>query len=139
MVALSAAARALIERGALAHLSCVNPDGSPHVSCVWIGFDGDDLVFGSLGPWQKLRNLERDPRVVVSLESDTANEMGMTEYLVVQGTATVTHGGAPELLQRLAHVYLGPEVVFPPMSDPPPGSVVRIAIEKVTGVGPWVD
>src|SRR4051795_6174101 len=107
MVVLSAAARALIEQGALAHLSCVNPDGSPHVSCVWVGFEGDDLVFGSLGPWQKLRNLERDPRVVVSLESDAANEMGMKEYLVVQGTATITHGGAADLLQRLAHVYVG--------------------------------
>jgi PPOX class probable F420-dependent enzyme len=139
MVALSSAARALIEKGALAHVSCVNPDGSPHVSCVWVGLDGDHLVFGSLGPWQKLRNLERDPRVVVSLESDTANEMGMKEYLVLQGTATVSHGGAPELLQQLAHVYVGPDVKFPPMDDPPPGSVVRISIDKVTGVGPWLD
>ena len=41
------------------------------------------------------------------------------------------------LLQRLAHVYLGPEVVFPAMPDPPPGFVVRIAVEKVSGIGDW--
>jgi hypothetical protein len=63
----------------------------------------------------------------------------MKEYLVVQGTATITHGGAADLLQRLAHVYVGPDVKFPPMDDPPPGSVVRISIDKVTGVGPWLD
>ena len=41
------------------------------------------------------------------------------------------------LLQRLARVYLGPGVKFPPMDDPPPGFVMRIAIERVGGVGPW--
>ncbi len=58
---------------------------------------------------------------------------------MLQGTATVQTGGAPELLQELAHVYLGPDVKFPPMDDPPPGLVVRITVEKLTGVGPWHD
>jgi hypothetical protein len=49
----------------------------------------------------------------------------------------VTPGGAPELLQRLAHVYLGPEVKFPAMPNPPPGYVTRTRIEKVSGIGPW--
>ena len=62
---------------------------------------------------------------------------GLKEYLVVYGRARVTEGGAPELLQRLAHVYLGSDVVFPPMPDPPPGYVTRIAVERIGGVGPW--
>jgi hypothetical protein len=49
----------------------------------------------------------------------------------------VTEGGAPELLQRLAHVHLGPDVTFPPMPDPPPGYVLRITPERIGGVGPW--
>ena len=58
---------------------------------------------------------------------------------MVHGTATIEEGGAPELLQELAHVHLGPEVRFPPMDDPPPGVRIRIAVERVGGVGPWAD
>ena len=61
----------------------------------------------------------------------------MREYLVVRGTASIEEGGAPELLQELAKVYLGPDVKFPPMDDPPPGVRLRINVEKVGGVGPW--
>ena len=62
---------------------------------------------------------------------------GLLQYLVVYGRARLEEGGAPELLQRLARVYLGPDVKFPPMDDPPPGHVMRIAVERVTGIGPW--
>jgi PPOX class probable F420-dependent enzyme len=137
MTVLSPAARTVLEGPNLAHVVTINPDGSPQVSCVWVGLDGDDVVFGALGPWRKLRNLARDPRITLSVESPTVNDMGMREYLVLQGTATVEPGGAPELLQALAHVYIGPDVRFPPMDEPPPGSVVRIRVEKVAGVGPW--
>jgi hypothetical protein len=61
----------------------------------------------------------------------------LDEYLVVHGRARITDGGAPELLQRLAAVYLGPDVTFPPMDNPPAGVVTRIAVDRVGGVGPW--
>jgi hypothetical protein len=60
-----------------------------------------------------------------SVETDTRNELGLNEYVVVHGRARITEGGAPELLQRLAHVYLGPEVKFPRMADPPRGYITR--------------
>lgn len=137
MVAIPDAARTLLAGPHLAHVVTVEPDGAPHVSCVWVGLDGDDVVFASLGPWRKLRNLSRDPRIALSVESPEVNDSGMREYLVVQGTARVEAGGAPELLQELAHVYIGPEAIFPPMDDPPPGSVVRIEVDRLSGVGPW--
>jgi PPOX class probable F420-dependent enzyme len=137
MAPLPQSARELIESGALAHLVTLNADGSPQVSCVWMGFEGDELVAGHLRPQQKIRNVERDSRVVVSFEGTRINPPGLKEYLVVHGRARVTEGGAPELLQRLAHVYLGPDVHFPPMADPPPGFVTRIAVERVGGIGPW--
>jgi hypothetical protein len=61
----------------------------------------------------------------------------MTEYLVLYGRARVTEGGAPELLQELAKTYVGPDVKFPPMDDPPPGFITRITVDKVGGMGPW--
>lgn len=72
--------------------------------------------------------MRRDPRVVLSLETGGRNVIGLDHYLVVHGRAGVSEGGAPELLQRLAQVYLGPDVVFPPMPEPPPGLVLRIAV-----------
>ena len=127
----------MLESDRLAHLVTLNPDGSPQVSCVWVGLEGDEIVSGHLGTWQKVRNVERDPRVALSIEAKGTNELGLQEYLVVQGRARIQEGGAPELLQRLARTYIGPDAVFPPMPDPPPGFVLRITVERLGGVGPW--
>jgi PPOX class probable F420-dependent enzyme len=136
---LSASARELVESAALGHLVTINPDGSPQVSCVWVGLDGDEIVSGHLREQQKLRNVRRDPRVVVSIEGTVVQPPGLKQYLVVRGRARIEDGGAPELLQRLAHVYLGPNVVFPPFPDPPPGWVLRTMVERVGGIGPWAE
>ena len=137
MAELPESARELIESGVLGHLVTLNADGSPQVTCVWVGIENGELVSGHLGRWQKLKNIERDPRVVVSLEGTRVRPPGLKEYLVVHGRARVTEGGAPELLGRLARAYLGPNVEFPPMPDPPPGFVTRISVERIGGVGPW--
>jgi PPOX class probable F420-dependent enzyme len=131
------AARALLESDALGHLVTIAPDGRPQVSCVWVGLDGDDIVFASLGARRKLDNIERDQRVALSVEGTKINAMGLREYLVVHGRARIEPGGGPELLQRLAHTYLGPDGKFPPVDDPPPGVVVHITAERLGGVGPW--
>jgi hypothetical protein len=109
------------------------------VSIVWVGVDGDDLVVGHLGDGRKIHNLRRDPRVAVSFETAGTNPVGMRNYLVVHGNASIELGGAPALLQRLAEVYVGPGVRFPPMDDPPPGNVIRITPLRVHGQGPWTD
>lgn len=130
-------AQALLESDALAHLVTLSADGSPQVTCIWVGVEGDEIVAGHLFPQQKLRNIERDPRVVLSVEGTESNDIGLRHYLVVHGSARITEGGAPELLQRLAETYLGPGTKFPPMPDPPPGRVTRITPERFGGVGPW--
>jgi PPOX class probable F420-dependent enzyme len=130
-------ARAIIDSDALAHLVTSNEDGSAQVSCVWVGLEDGDIVFASLGPRRKLDNIRRDPRVTLSMEGTEISGIGLKEYLVVHGRARIEEGGGPELLQRLAHTYLGPDVKFPPMDDPPPGVVVHIAVDRLGGVGPW--
>lgn len=137
-VQLTPAARELLASDALAHLVTIGADGAPQVSIIWVGLAGDDLVAAHLNPaQQKLRNIAGDPRVAISIESDVVNDHGLREYLVLHGTARTTPGGAPELLQQLAHTYLGPDVRFPPMDDPPPGVVTRVTIERVGGIGDW--
>lgn len=129
--------REFIESGVHAHLVTLNPDGSPQVTVVWVGLDGDDIVAGHLFESKKVRNIRQDGRVAVTFESNTKSDMGLTEYLVVYGQARIDEGGAPELLQKLAHVYIGPGVKFPPMDNPPPGYITRIRVERISGVGPW--
>lgn len=130
-------ARAVLEGPALAHLVTLEADGRPQVSIVWIGVDDDELIAAHLPEHRKVRNIRRDPRVALSVEAGTRNELGLDEYVVIHGSARVTEGGAPEALQQLARVYLGPDVKFPPMDDPPPGYITHITVERVGGVGPW--
>ena len=130
--------RALVATGPNAHLTTLNGDGSPQVTVVWVGMDNDEFVIGHLGIWNKVRNIRRDPRVALSMLARGKNPIGLQEYLVVYGKARITEGGAPVLLQRLAHIYLGPNVEFPPARDrDKPGYITRITPEQFTGVGPW--
>ncbi len=137
MSVLTSEARSALTGGHLAHLTTLGRDGSPHVTIVWVGLDVDEIVSGHLGRYQKLRNIERNPRVALSMVTGGRNSFGLENYLVVYGNARITEGGAPELLQRLAHVYIGPDVPFPPMDSPPPGFVVRITPRRLGGIGPW--
>lgn len=129
--------REVVTAGRLAHLVTLNPDGSPQVSLVWVGVEGDQIVSGHMSAWRKVRNVRTDPRVALTIEAEGSDERGLDHYLVVQGTAEVVEGGAAPLLQRLAHVYLGPDVVFPPVDDPAVGFVLHITPTRIGGVGPW--
>lgn len=138
MTAIPQSIHALVATGPYAHLTTLNRDGSPQVSVVWVGIEDDELVCGHMGAWQKVKNVKRDPRVCMSMLGHEKNAMGLLHYLVVYGTARITEGGAADLLQRLAHVYMGNDVVFPP--EPyrnNPGYVTRIKPTRFAGVGPW--
>jgi PPOX class probable F420-dependent enzyme len=135
---LTQSARAVIESDRLAHLVTLNPDGSPHVTLAWVALEDGEIVIASLRRFRKLRNIERDPRVSLSIEGLGLHPIGLREYLVVYGTARIEEGGAADLLRRLADVYLGPESGFPPDPDPAPGWITRITPTGLGGAGPWL-
>jgi len=137
MTSLPDSARAVLESPALAHLVTLNPDGSPQVSIVWVGLDGDEIVAGHLPEHRKVRNIRNDSRVALSIETGKRNAVGLNEYLVIYGTARITEGGAAELFQKLARTYLGPDARFTPIDDPPPGYITHIRVDRISGVGPW--
>ena len=137
MSTLPGSVLAFIETGPLAHVVTLGSDGMPQVSMAWVGIEDDEIVIGTLGDQAKLRNIRADPRVAVSFEAPGKNDFGLDHYLVVYGQARVTVGGAAALLQQLAYRYIGPDVVFPGMPNPPPGFVIRIAPERIAGIGPW--
>lgn len=139
MTVLNEAARTAITSGKLAHLVTLNADGSPQTSAVWVGLDGDAVVSGHMSERHKLHNVRRDPRVALSIETGVVNSMGLAEYLVIYGSGVVVEGDAASLLQRLAHVYLGPDVTFPPGNNHPMGLILRITPKRTGGVGPWTE
>lgn len=137
MSALPRSVLDFLDTAPLAHLVTLAADGTPHVSVAWVGVEDDEIVIGTLGDQAKLRNIRADPRVALSFEAPGTNAFGLGHYLVINGRARVTEGGAAALLQRLAYRYIRPGIVFPGMPNPPPGFVIRIAPERIAGIGPW--
>lgn len=136
MTSLPDELRALIEMGPLAHLSTINRDGSPQVTVIWIGLDRDDIVSAHMALSQKVRNVQRDPRVVLSFDAPPKPGAFLAEHAVVHATATVDEGGAWDVLNRLAKVYVGPDFGFPaPKSTG--GYILRYSVRRIGGVGPW--
>jgi PPOX class probable F420-dependent enzyme len=136
MTSLPPELRALIQSGPMAHLSTINADGSPQVSVIWVGLDGDDLVSGHMNRYAKLRNIERDPRVVLSFDAPRQPGVFMNPYAAVRAQAVVEPSdGAWDLLDRLSRVYVNPDGQFPAPKGP--GYIVRYTVERIGGVGPW--
>ncbi len=143
MAVIDQEARAFIEQARLGHLVTVNKDGSPQLTLVRVQFadeGSDELVVAHMNYYQKLRNIERDPRVLLSFQA----EPGAREYLVVHGTAEVTEGGAVELLS--GGMPPPPPAVegepAPPPRPPMPvpengGYITHITPSRIGGSGPW--
>jgi PPOX class probable F420-dependent enzyme len=101
---LSERARRIIEGPNFASLATLMPDGSPHVSTIWIDHDGDDVVFNTAEGRVKTANIRRDPRVAISVfERSDADEQ-----VVIRGTIVeITRDGADDHIDKLAKKYLG--------------------------------
>ncbi len=130
--------RELLAKAPLAHLTTLNSDGSPQVTVVWVGIENEEFVIGHMAVHKKVRNIRRDARVALSLLGDNTNAQGLREYVVIYGDARVTEGGAVDLLQGLARIYLGPNADFPPAAMRNiPGYITRITPTHLAGIGPW--
>ena len=129
----------LLGSDAVAHVWTRNRDGTPQVSVVWVVVEGDEIVFGCDRNSQKARNLARDPAVVLSIEDDVRNDQGFQRHLVIRGTAHVVPGPDPALMDRLARKYTGLDRHPLALRDSPDSMVVRVVIDRISGVGPWLD
>ena len=64
----------LTQKKAFAQLATLMPDGSPHVAPVWFEYDGKHILVNSAKGRVKDKNIRRDPRVTLSVESDVEVE-----------------------------------------------------------------
>jgi len=136
---LSAQVSALLGSDAVAHVWTSNADGSPQVSVVWIVARGDVILFGTDAASQKAKNLAVDDRVVLSIEDTERNERGFQRHLLIRGRATIDPRPDPVLMDELAMKYLGLSKHPLALRDSPTSVVVRVAIDRISGVGPWVE
>jgi PPOX class probable F420-dependent enzyme len=80
------------------------PDGSPQLTQTWVDTDGEHILINSVAGFQKIRNVERDPRVALTV-SDPQNP---ARYFAVRGRVlNVTADGAADHIEKLAQRYLG--------------------------------
>ncbi|MGA9876648.1 MAG: PPOX class F420-dependent oxidoreductase [Solirubrobacteraceae bacterium] len=108
-------------------VSTIRPDGTVHAAPVWVDVqDGRPVVNTAEGrAWP--RNLERDPRVTLTVQ----NMQNPYEYLTVRGhVAERTHEGADEHIDRLAMKYLG-EDTYPYRQPGEQRVIVRIEPDYV--------
>lgn len=128
---IPAAYRELFQKKSFAHLVTLMPDGSPQVSPVWCDTDGTHVLINSARGRQKDRNMERDPRVALSVQ-DPENPY---RYIEVRGrVAEITLDGADAHIDRLAKRYMGVDEY--PLRKPGEVRVIyKILPEKVNVLG----
>ncbi|MEZ5377194.1 MAG: PPOX class F420-dependent oxidoreductase [Acidimicrobiales bacterium] len=139
MTMISAPMQALLGTDAVAHCWTANPDGSPQVSVVWVIAQDDEVLFGTDAGSIKARNIAANPKVILSIEDTERNERGFQRHLVIRGTASIEPGPNPALMDALAHKYTGLRRHPLAMRDSPTSVVVRVAIDRISGVGPWIE
>ncbi|MEW1924237.1 PPOX class F420-dependent oxidoreductase [Streptomyces sp. NPDC088360] len=123
----SESVRTLLDGKNFASVATLGPGGAPQNSVVWIKREGDTVLFSSTARRQKVRNLERDPRISISV-FDLANPYTSTE---IRGVAEILPDPEKRLPYELAHKYLG---IDPPgEKDEEARVIIRVTPEKIVG------
>ena len=91
----------------LCFLATVMPDRSPQVTQTWADTDGEHVVINSVRGHQKVKNVERDPRVAVNV----CDVSSPSRYYAIRGQVIgITAEGGAEHIEALAHRYLAPQL-----------------------------
>ena len=96
--------KAAVDARTFAHLTTLDPDGSPQATAMWVTRDGDRIVFNTAEGRRKWRNMNNDPRVAISISSpeEPYQNWSIQGRVVEMRTADGVEG-----IDRLAQKYLG--------------------------------
>jgi PPOX class probable F420-dependent enzyme len=124
-------ARELIARPVLASLADLNRDGSPQVTPLWIDLDGDDVLFNTARGRKKACNLDRDPRVGVTV-IDPDDQYNVVAF---RGTVVeITTEGADAHIDALAKKYVGVDS-YPMRREGEVRMIVRVRTDQIAMQG----
>jgi PPOX class probable F420-dependent enzyme len=88
------------------NVATIRPDGTPHITPVWVDTDGENVLFNTAYGRKKVDYLQRDPRVAIEVH-DVGDPQ--SAYVSVTGTAELIDEGADEHIDKLAQKYIGEE------------------------------
>ena len=126
MATIPDAAARLLDEPNFAFVATLMADGSPQNTPVWIDRDGDTVVFNTAKGRAKHRNLERDPRIAVTvLDGDNPYS-----YVQIRGRAEFVEDGADAHIDKMAKKYLGKDE-YPYRTAAEQRIIVRVAAEAV--------
>jgi PPOX class probable F420-dependent enzyme len=125
------ALRALLEQPSPCYVATTMPDGSPQLTQTWVDTDGEHILINTVQGFQKVRNLQRDPRVAVAV----ADPAAPSRYFQVRGEVVeITAEGGAEHIEKLAQRYLGTPYPWFGGRDQV-RLVVKIRPDKISGMG----
>ena len=136
---IPAPVQALLGSNALAHVVTLNADGTPQVSVVWCGVRDERVLFCTEAETAKVRNIRRNPFVVLSIEDEARNAAGTQQHLVIQGEATVLGPVDRALCDELCRVYVGRTDHELNLRTSPTAVTVAVDVHRIGGNGPWTD
>lgn len=103
-VEIPEAYRDLLETTALVHVATLGPDGEPQNNPVWFGWDGEHIKISQTKARQKYRNMNREPRVALSMV-DPENPY---RYLEIRGNVVhVEEDPNNDFIDAMSEKYLG--------------------------------
>lgn len=80
------------------------PDGSPQLTQTWVDTDGQHVLINSVQTHQKIKNLQRDPRITIAVSDRTQ----LDRYSELRGRVlSIATEGAVEHIEKLSQRYLG--------------------------------
>lgn len=127
MAKLSEKAAHLLQDKNLANLATIRKDGTPHVTPVWVDYDGEDVLLNTAKGRAKEQHLRRDPRATV----EVVDQADPYSYVSVTGSVELTEEGADEHIDKLAKKYLGVDS-YPNRTPEEQRVIVRLHPERVT-------
>ena len=97
--------RSLFAAPNIAHIATLLPDGAPHSVPLWVGLEEGRIAFLTGPGSRKARNVERDPRLAISI---THRDSPFTMAQVRGRVAERLEGDAAfEVIDRISQKYIG--------------------------------
>ena len=95
---------AILREPSTCYFATTMPDGSPQLTQTWVDTDDQHVLINTVLGYQKARNVQRDPRVAVTVSAPS----NPSRYHALRGrVVNATTDGAAEHIDALAHRYLG--------------------------------
>lgn len=120
-----------LEKPNVAVLATISPSGRPQATPVWFLLDGDEILMNTSQGRAKLRNVQADPRVAVTIYDKDNPYL----YVQVRGRITIDPKSGARDIDRLSQRYRGKPYQYPPSDAPEKRVSLRLKPSAISGMG----